>query len=61
MAGGAADLLEVVVFAARAHALLRGRGARVIAALAAQKHVLELVHAGIGKKQSRVIRRNERR
>ena len=61
VARGAAHLLEVVVLAARAHALLRGRGARIIAALAAQEYVLELVHAGIGKQQRRVIRRHQRR
>ena len=61
MPRGAADLLEVIVFAARAHALLGSRGARVIPLLAAQENVLELVHARVREEQRRVIRGDERR
>ena len=45
MAAGVADVFEIVVLAARAHAFLRGGGARVVALLHAQEDVLELVHA----------------
>ena len=60
MPGGVADVLEVVVFAAGAHAALAGDGAQIVALLLAEKHVLELHHAGIGKQQRRVIGRHER-
>ncbi len=49
VAGGAADLFEVVVLAARAHALLGGGGTRIIAALAAQEHVLAIAKANAEK------------
>ena len=45
MAQRGPDVVEVVVLAADAHALLRAGGARVVALLAAEEHVLELVHA----------------
>ena len=46
MPGGVADVVEVVVLAAGAHALLRGGGALVGARLLAGEDVLELHHAG---------------
>ena len=55
-----ADILQVVVFAAGAHNLLRCRGAVVIAALGPEEDIFELVHPRIGKKQSGVVRRNQR-
>ena len=45
VAARVADVFQIVVLAAGAHALLRGGGARVIALLQAQENVLELVHA----------------
>ncbi len=54
-----ADVVEVVVLAADAHALLRRGGARVITLLAAEKHVLELVHAGVGEQQRGVVAREQ--
>jgi hypothetical protein len=48
------------VLAAGADAFLRARGARVIALLAAEEDVLELVHAGVGEEQRRIARGNER-
>ena len=57
---GAADLFQVVVLAARADAFLAGGGAHVVAFLDAQEDVFELVHAGVGKEQRRVVRRDER-
>ena len=55
------DVVEIVVLAADAHALLRGRGAAVVAALAAQEHVLELVHPRVGEQQGGVVGRDQRR
>ena len=60
VAGGEADVLEVVVLAAGAHALLGGGGAHVVAALLAQEDVLELHHAGVGEEQGRIAARHER-
>src|SRR5215472_6015286 len=39
-----ADIFQVVMLAARAHALLRGRRPRIIALLEAEEDVFELVH-----------------
>ena len=61
MPGGVADIVEVVVLAAGAHALLRGGGAAVRALLQAGEDVLELDHAGVGEQQGRVVVRDERR
>ena len=61
VARGVADIVEVVVLAAGAHAFLRGRGLRVGALLEAGEDVLELHHAGIGEHQRRVVARHERR
>ena len=61
MAQRRADVVEVVVLARDAHALLARRRANVVAPLAAEKHVLELVHPGVGEEQRRVVARHERR
>src|SRR6185295_8287869 len=55
-----ADVLQVVVLAARTHAALRGGGARVGALLLAEEDVLELHHARIDEQQRRVVRGHER-
>ena len=60
MAARVADVLEIVVLAAGAHAFLRGGGAGVVALLQAEEDVLELVHAGVGEQQRRVVGRDER-
>ncbi|ESY36729.1 hypothetical protein X747_26690 [Mesorhizobium sp. LNJC384A00] len=60
VARGVADIVEVVVLAAGAHALLSGRGARIGPLLQAGEDVLELHHAGIGEHQRRVVARHER-
>jgi hypothetical protein len=60
VARGVADILQVVVLAAGAHAFLRGRGARVAALLGASEDVLELHHAGIGEEQRRIVARHQR-
>ena len=61
MPRGAADILEVIVLATRAHALLGGSGAYVVPTLLAQEDGLELDHAGIGEEKGRILRRHERR
>ncbi len=58
---GVADVVEVVVLAAGAHALLRGGGAGIGARLLAGEHVLELHHAGGREHQGRVVARHQRR
>ena len=60
VARGVADIVEVVVLAAGAHALLRGRGARIGALLEPGEDVLELHHAGIGEHQRRIVARHQR-
>ena len=60
MAGGVADILQVVVLAAGAHAALGSGGAGVGAPLHAREHVLELDHAGVHKQQGRVVAGHER-
>ena len=60
VARGVADILEVVVLAAGAHAFLRGRGARVGPRLQPGEDVLELHHAGVGEHQRRVVARHQR-
>ena len=56
-----ADIVEVVVLAAGAHAFLRGGRARIGALFEAGEDVLELHHAGIGEHQGRIVARHERR
>ncbi|EXI70615.1 MAG: hypothetical protein AW07_03945 [Candidatus Accumulibacter sp. SK-11] len=55
-----ADVLEVVVLAAGADAFLRGRRAQVGAPVEAEEDILELVHAGVGEQQRRIVVRHER-
>ena len=61
VARGVADIVEVVVLAAGAHAFLRRGRAHVGALFQAGEDVLELHHAGIGEHQGRVVARHERR
>jgi hypothetical protein len=58
---GIADIVEIVVLAARPHAFLRGGGALVIARLDPGEQVLELHHARIGEHQRRVVPRHQGR
>ena len=60
VARGIADIVEVVVLAARAHAFLRGGGAGVVARFDPGEQVLELHHARIGEHQRRVVARHQR-
>ena len=61
VAPGGAHVVEVVVLAADPHAFLRRRRPLVVAALAAEEQVFELVHARVGEEQRRVVGRHERR
>ena len=61
MPRGVADIVEIVVLAAGAHAFLRRHRAVVRALFKAGEDVLELHHAGIGEHQRRVVARHERR
>ena len=61
MPGGVADIVEIIVLAARAHALLRGHRPVVRPLLDAGEHILELHHPGIGEQQGRVVVRHQRR
>src|SRR5262249_47420845 len=54
-----ADLLEVVVLASGADALLRRGGPRVVALLPSEEDVLELVHAGVREEQRGVAVRDD--
>src|SRR6266511_2013826 len=59
VASRVADVVEVVVLAPRAYALLRARGAAVVALLPAGEDILELVHPRVGEEERRVLRRDE--
>src|SRR4029079_5878001 len=61
VARGAADVLQVVVLAAGAHALLRRGRAREGRLHLAREEVLELVHPGVGEQKRRVVVRHQRR
>ena len=57
---GVADIVEIIVLAAGAHAFLRRHGAVVGAAFKSGEDVLELHHAGIGEHQCRIVARDQR-
>ena len=63
MPGRMADLFEVVVLAARAHAFLAGRGTAISLGrrLVPEKDLLELDHPRVREKQGGIVPRNERR
>ena len=54
---GEADVFQIVMLAAGAHAFLRRRGARVIALFQAEEDVLELVHSRVGEEQRGIVLR----
>ena len=60
VAGGVAHVFQVVVLAAGTHAALRAGGAGVIALVAAEEHILELVHPRIGEQQGGIVLRHQR-
>ncbi len=59
--GGVADLFEIVVFAARAHAFLRRRRASYAAdgLLQPEEYLLELHHPRVGEQQRGIVRGDE--
>ena len=59
VACGVADVFQVIVFAARPQAGLHRGRPHIAAFVAAQKHILELHHAGVGEHQRRVIARHQ--
>jgi hypothetical protein len=61
VARGAAHVLQVIVLAPGAHALLRAGGAREGRLGLAGEEVLELVHPGVGEQQRRIVERDQRR
>src|SRR5207302_1380485 len=61
VAGGASHIFEVVVLAARPHALLAGRRARVRPPLLTEEYALELHHPGVREQERRVVAGDERR
>src|SRR5262249_7520374 len=60
MTAGVADVFEIVVLAAGADALLRSGRTAVVALFEPEEDVLELIHAGIGEQQGRIVRGHER-
>ena len=60
MAGGVADVVEIVVFAAGAQTLLARHRAIVGTFLQPREEVLELHHASAGEQQRRVVVRHQR-
>src|SRR5207245_10438579 len=61
VARGPADVLEVVVLAARADAFLAGGRAHVVAPFLTEEHGLELHPARVGEEEGRVGSGDERR
>ncbi len=61
MPRGVADIVQVVVLAAGAHAFLRRRGARVGPLLLPGEHVLELHHPRVGEHQRGIVAWHQRR
>ena len=55
-----ADVVEIVVLAAGAHAFLRGRRAGIGSPFVTGENVLERHHPGGGEHQGRVVARNQR-
>jgi hypothetical protein len=61
VARGVADIVEIVMLAARPDAFLRRGGGRIGPGLEAGEDVLERHHSGVDEHQSRVVLGNERR
>src|SRR5689334_21833406 len=61
MAPGMSDIIEIVVLAAGADALLAAGRCRIRTLFTAEEDVLELIHTGIDEKQRGILRRDERR
>lgn len=61
MAGGESDVVEIVMFSTGANTFLATGGAAVIDLTSSGENILELVHPGVDKQDSRVIERDHRR
>ena len=59
MPRGIANVFQIIVLAAGAHAALRGGSAYIVALVLPEKHILELHHAGIGKQQRGIVARHQ--
>jgi len=57
---GVADVFQIVVFAAGAHAFLRSGRTGIGALVETEEHILELVHPGVGKQQRWIFMRHQR-
>jgi hypothetical protein len=55
VAGGTADLLQIVVLSSRPNTLLGAACPCIISLFQAEEDIFELIHPGIGKKERRVI------
>ena len=55
MAARVADVIQIVMLSARAHALLRGSGSLILACFESRKNILELVHARVGEQQRGIV------
>jgi hypothetical protein len=60
MAGGIADIVEIIMLAASTDAFLAGRRRRKFALFGTGKNILERHHTGIDEHQWWIIVRNER-
>jgi len=61
VARGATDVLQIVVLAAGAHALLRGGGPQIGQAGLTGEDVLELIHPRVGEQQGGIVLGHQRR
>ena len=60
VAPGVADVLQIVVLAAGAHAALATDGATIVQAFAPGERVFELHHASVGEEQRGIVARHQR-
>jgi hypothetical protein len=56
---GVTDVFQVVVFTTRTHTALCGRCTGIITLVEPKEDILELVHPGVSKQQSRVVIRHK--
>ena len=56
---GVADIVEIVMFAPRPHALLTGRRFAIRAAFETGEHILEWHHARVHEHQGRIVLRHQ--
>ena len=61
MPRGKANIVQIIMFATGPDTLLRTGGAGIFRATLAGEDILELIHAGVDKQDSRIIKRNYRR